>query len=313
MIVTSQPAGREAARERQLHLFDILLRELDRQVRERGVDRAAIMPSHVRDVFGRLQPPFDLERDHSRVDQLRSQFIRRQVLRAEQVFLIAEVHVFAITHQVIRQPAGLSTLPAIRAASTKRLARQTLPGVRDAERSMDERLQRHVGLRRDLTDLFEREFACEHDSLNAQFLRDLNPFRARQSHLRRGVNRQVGTDRTNQPRRTKILHEHCINTSFGRDADDSLNFRQLVGEDQRVERQITLHTTLVQQPHQFGKLFLANVRRASPRVETGVESEVNGIRPVLHRRASTLNVAGRGEQFWSMARDGLTHSDCPIA
>ena len=124
-----------------------MLRELNRLLCERRVDRAAIVPSDVRDVLGRLQPAFDLERDHARVDQLWRQLIRRQVLWAEQIFLIAEIDVLAVTDQLVGQSAGLSTLPAIRAAAAERFARQALAGVRDAECSMHERLQRHFGLR----------------------------------------------------------------------------------------------------------------------------------------------------------------------
>ena len=111
-LPSNQPG--EKPRERQLHLLDLPRRELDRPARQRRVDRFAVVPSDVGHVLGGLQAAFDLQRRDARVDQLGNQVERGQVLRAQQVLDLSQLHVPAVADQIERQAARLGTLPPVR-------------------------------------------------------------------------------------------------------------------------------------------------------------------------------------------------------
>ena len=169
LVVTApQPAGRKTARERQLHLFNRSRRKLDRPARHRRVDRLAIVPRDVGDILGRFQPPLDLEARHAGGNQVGHQGISREVLRTEQILLPAQVDVLAVTHQFVRQPAGLCTLAAIRTAAAERFARHALARVGHAQCPVDEDLERQRRLAVDFGDLVDRQLAGENDPLDIQ-------------------------------------------------------------------------------------------------------------------------------------------------
>ena len=102
-----EPAGRKAARKRQLHLLDVARRELDGLPGDRAIDRLPVVTRDVGHVFGRLQPAFDLERADAGRDQLGHQIVGRQILRAEQILLLAQIDLLAVAHQFVGQSAGL--------------------------------------------------------------------------------------------------------------------------------------------------------------------------------------------------------------
>ena len=106
------------------------------------VEGLAVDAGDVGDVLGRFEPPFNLQRGHADTNQIRQDFQPGEVLRAEQVLPVAERDELAVGHQLERHAAGLRALAAIGRTAAERLARQTLAGVSDAERAMDENLQR---------------------------------------------------------------------------------------------------------------------------------------------------------------------------
>ena len=61
VVAALQPAGREATRERELHLFDIARRKHDRLRGHGRVDRPPVVLRDVGDVFRRLEAALDLE------------------------------------------------------------------------------------------------------------------------------------------------------------------------------------------------------------------------------------------------------------
>ena len=141
MIAAAEPAGREAARERELHFGDVLLGEVRLAIGGGRIEGPAVVPRDVGDVLGRLEPAFDLEAAHAGVDELRHERVRGQILRAQQIFDIAQIDVFAVADQVVGQPAGLGTLAAVRAAAAERFAGQALAGIGHAQRAVDEHFE----------------------------------------------------------------------------------------------------------------------------------------------------------------------------
>ena len=78
-----------------------------------------------------------------------------------------------------------------------------------------------------LADLVDRQLAGQHDALDAQRLGHADALGAGERHLRRGVNRQVGADRANQPHEPQVLHEHGIDARRGQPHDGLFDRRQL--------------------------------------------------------------------------------------
>ncbi len=80
------------------------------------IDRRAVRLRGCRHVMRALQPSFDLEAADAERGEIGDDIMRREILRAEQVSLIAEIAHGAIDAQLIRQPAGLRALAAVGAA-----------------------------------------------------------------------------------------------------------------------------------------------------------------------------------------------------
>ena len=101
MIAAAEPAGREPSGKREFHLLDIAGREGHRSAGDGRVDRPAIVSSDVGDVLRRLQPTLDLERRHPGRKQLRRKGVGRQILRREQISLVAKIHILAVAEKLV--------------------------------------------------------------------------------------------------------------------------------------------------------------------------------------------------------------------
>src|SRR5262249_17830411 len=134
--------GCESAGERLLQVALLFRADDERPAGGRGGDRVAGGARGRGDVGRALQPALELEADYPGVDQVADELVPGQVLRAEQVRPVAEVADLAVNNHLVREPAGLGALPAIRAAAAEGLARQALAGVGDTQRPMDEHLDR---------------------------------------------------------------------------------------------------------------------------------------------------------------------------
>ena len=80
-------------------------------------------------------------------------------------------------------------------------------------------------------------------------------------------------------------------------ADELLDFWQLAGEDERVERDVALEAAAVQLGHELGQLGDVEVLRAGAGVEAGVEAEIDRVGAVFDRGADAVAIAGGGEEF----------------
>ena len=110
-------------------------------------------------VFGRLEPPFDLEARHPQLDQTGDQVERREVLGAQQVLDVAQVADLAVADDLIGQAARLGTFATVGRPPAEGLTGQALARVRHAERSVDEDLDGQLGGLTDLGDLIERQLS----------------------------------------------------------------------------------------------------------------------------------------------------------
>jgi len=145
MIGTVQEARRDAAAVGDVEGSRVR-RELERRCGRRqsdGLERgAAVLGDGGRDVTRSLEAALDLERHHAERGERRNCVEADEVLGREQVLDLAEVLRLVVEHQVIRQATRLGALAAVRRATTPRFRRQTLSGPCDAQRAMDEDLER---------------------------------------------------------------------------------------------------------------------------------------------------------------------------
>src|SRR5690242_13744930 len=102
-------------------------------MRRSGIDRGTVRLRGRGDVVWALQAALDLEAAHAQLREIFDEVVRGEVLRTEQVRFLAEVAHLLVDDQLVRQSAGLSALPAVRAAPTERFAGQALAAVADAE------------------------------------------------------------------------------------------------------------------------------------------------------------------------------------
>ena len=288
------PAGIQPARKRHLELLPI---RRVRHVRERGVDGLPIHLTHRRHVLRRLQPALDFETHHTQFQQRRNFLHRRQILRRKQIAPVAQIAHRAIHDQLVRHPARLRTLAAIRAPLPERFARQTLPGIRHAQRPMHEHLQRQ---RRfpiaELRQLPQRQLPRQHRALDAQLPRKRHALRRRDRHLRARVNRQLRRDRPCQPHQPDILHDERIHARAAQQPQILRRRVEFPGKNQRVESDVRFHPVPMTKSHDLRQLRLGEIVRPQPRVEFR-QPEINCVRAIRHRRAHAVPAARGGEEF----------------
>ena len=107
---------------------------------------------------------------------------------------------------------------------------------------------------------------------------------------------QVGRDRPDQPRQPQVLDDHRIDTRRDQLANRALDVSQLVGKDQRIERDVAAHPPTVQQRHDLGQIGPVEVHRPDAGI-VPAETEVNGIGPILDRGQQARPIPRWREQF----------------
>ncbi|OQB92401.1 MAG: hypothetical protein BWX86_01839 [Verrucomicrobia bacterium ADurb.Bin122] len=307
VVVATEPAGVEAARERHLELVAV--------ARGRGggrvgggagaVEGLAVHARDAGDVLRGFEAALDLERGDAEAHELGQQVDAGEVLRAEQVFAVAERDELPIAEELVRQAAGLGALAAVGGAAAERLAREALAGVGHAEGAVHEDLQRERrgGLGRlDGGEVGEGVFAGEHDELRAELAGKLHAGGAGDRHLRGGVDREIGRERADEAGDADVLHDGGIDSGGDDGAQVALGVGEFVGEDEGVEGDVAAHAALVEERHEPGQVGEREVVGAHAGVEA-LEAEVDGIGAVFDGGAHALPVAGGREQLRAARAD----------
>ena len=157
---------------------------------------------------------------------------------------------------------------------------------------MHKHLQGHPGLAADRTDLVERQFAGQHDPFHAQSLGHIDALGARQGHLRRGVDRQLGAHGPHQLQHAQVLDQHGVDAQFGQRADRLFDLRQLARKGQRIDGHVTAHPALMQQGQHVGQFFEGEIDGPVPRVKADLQTKINGVRAVFDRSPNAIAVPG---------------------
>ena len=86
-------------------------------------------------------------------------------------------------------------------------------------------------------------------------------------------------------------------------AQKLLRLGHFIGEDQRIEGDITLDAAAVEELHQLGQIGFGEILGAHPGVET-LQAEIDGIGAIFDRGLDALPIARRGQQFRARQRGG---------
>jgi len=121
---------------------------------------------------------------------------------------------------------------------------------------------------------------------------ELDSARLGQRHLRRSMDRQPRRQSFTQAGEADVLHDDSVTASRRNGGEDLGGLFELVGENQRVERDVTADVSLVEKPHNLRQFFRTEVGRAVPRVEAG-HAEVDRVRAV-RSRARTMSQSPAG-------------------
>ena len=259
---------------------------------EQAVEQLAVMGGDVLHVAHVLVAALDLEAADAGVDQRLEVGALVVVLHRQHMLVVRDDAPQRVGHGV-GQAAGLRAVAAVGAAAGLGVADIALAGIGHAQRAVHEELQRRaVDLRRHRADLFQREFACQHDLREAGVLQEARLLGRADVGLRRGVQvdrRQV------EFQQAHVLHDQRVGAGLVHLADHAACGLQLVVAQDGVERHEDAAAEAVRMLHQ--PLDVGHrVAGRGPRAE-GRAADVDRVRAVVDRLDADVGVASGGEQF----------------
>ena len=110
------------------------------------------------------------------------------------------------------------------------------------------------------------------------------------------MNRKLRHDGGRQAHQTDVLNDQRIDTATVEQAEIVGDIIQLPGEDEGIERHISLHAVAVAKVDDLGEGILSEVVGADTGIESG-QSEEDSVRPVGHGGLETVPASGGGKQF----------------
>src|SRR4051794_29950657 len=101
---------------------------------------------------------------------------------------------------------------------------------------------------------------------------------------------------TDQTTNANILNDGGINTGGNEAAEIISSSRKFVRKNERIERDISFHASVMQIRHQLRKVRLGKIARPHPGVES-VQTEINRVRAIFHGSTRAVPVTGRRQQL----------------
>jgi hypothetical protein len=140
------------------------------------------------------------------------------------------------------------------------------------------------------------------DAGDAQLPGELRALGARDGHLRGGVDLHRRRQRAGQQRHRGVLHDDGVDAGGGAGSQEPLEHRQLVLEDDGVQRDVGAGPGAVHLVDDGGQRLRREVGGPRARVEALVEAEVDGVGLGRQRGREAVGVTGGGEDLWQAAR-----------
>ncbi len=108
------------------------------------------------------------------------------------------------------------------------------------------------------------------------------------------MHRQIRRDLVREPGNAEVLNQDRIDARVGAGDERVDHLRQLGTKDQRVERDVALYATFVEDRHDARQVFSPKIRRADSGVEL-LNAKVDGVGAIFDRGAQHDLVADWGE------------------
>ena len=159
---------------------------------------------------------------------------------------------------------------------------------------MAEDLDLDGGMGADVADLLPVQLPAEDHPLDAHGGAHLDPCQIVDRHLGRAVDRHMGGDLAAQLHHAPVLDDEGIHPGAGRRPDQVAQLLHLFVRNQGIEGQVYLHPPDMAIFQGFGQSLQGKVLGALPGVELS-NPQIDGVRPVLHRRPQTLHRPRRGQ------------------
>ena len=261
-----------------------------------------VIPHHILDIRGILEPAFDLERTDAGSHQVGEALVEPQVAGREER-AVADDDAAGCVDQVVAGAAGLGADTAVRAATRELLAQVALPAVAHAQRAVDEELQFAVDGRADGPDLFERQLPLQHQARKAQGFQFPRPFGRPDGRLRGGVQLH---GRQRHLKQAQILDDEHIDAGLIQLLHQRLRLRTLLVREERVDGGVDFGAIAVGIAAKAVDVFDRIAGR-----RTGAEGwpgDINGIGTAVDRCDADIRISRRSEQF----KSGYLHLFCSI-
>ena len=280
--------------------------------REGAVDQFPVVVGRRGDVERALHPALDLERGDAGVAQGPDLVRQGEVFHGEQKAAFGG-NVQHRTSNVERRttvrtpwtanreliPAHVRTAAAVAAAAEDVGGEEAQAAVGVAERAVDEGLGLDVGHGGDdLADLVQRQLARERDAGEPEVAQGLDALPVVNGHLRAGVEPELREVLVDSSKDAQVLDDHGVHADVGHGREQLHQGLQLVLQDQRVDGGEHLAAGLERVGVGGDRVRL--LEREVGRLGAGgeaLEAEVDGVRPVVERRAGGIGAAGGRHQL----------------
>jgi hypothetical protein len=303
-VLSAGPAAVHAAGEPPAEDLDERLhlrrRRLHALPAAHAVEEVAVRAGDGGHVLRLLLPPLHLQAPDPQLGDVRQVVVGRQVLGGDEVTAV-ELLAGGRVGQHVVLAARLRARPAVGRALGDHPGHEALPGVRDAERAVDEALepQRGDGLA-DGADVLQRVLASEDHPLHPQLAHHRGAGGVVHGHLRGAVDFQPRVQTPDEPHQPDILHDDGVDPPVHALAQELERVHQLARLDEDVEREVDAPPARVRQQARLLQLVEGELGPLVTGVEAG-GAQIDGVGPVGHGGANGIQGAGGREKLGDRA------------
>jgi len=196
-----------------------------------------------------------------------------------------------------RLAAAVGAAAAVTATTQQVRGEKAEPAVGITERAMDEGFGFDSAVPADMRDLFQAEFARQHDALDAEHRELFRPFQIVDSELRAGVQTELRKIFLSKPDNAHILHDNTVSIQI---ADECQRFecgRKFALLNERIEGDVNAAAEVMRAADQFIERFGRKISGLGAGGKAR-QAGVNGVRAVRQRGPRRFGRSGRSQEFW---------------
>ena len=274
--------GKPVPRKRQPKLLQLLRGRLPVFPDGSGID-----PRDHRHILRAFHAALQLHAGHPQLLQLPQVPRQGHVLEGEWVFV-------GLAAPAVGQAAGLGAHAPVPAPPPDDGGEKALAGVAHTQGPVYEHFNFNGGVGADIGDLGPVQLSGEDHTLHAQVGAPQYAVQGMDGHLGGGVDLQVRGGLLEHPQYAQVLNQHRVHTHLTGLDGQLCRGGELPVREQGIEGQINFCTPKMAVRNRRRRLFLGKIFGAAAGVEVP-ESQIDGVRPVLHGGGYRLRRPGGGE------------------